>query len=215
MERLQAFFLTRIAFPPKVSTAPGLLKHFRKECCISSTNFNYLHVSSKTCNTYDSHSKVSKSSSMKKSTINNAASDSSEVINGLESQASELDTSSDERERNIANLSSEAEVENFVSSSNTLRKDSQSNLTSTPQSHDLQSKSTPSALKTVTVVPGKGLPPEPPTTCCGTGCANCVWIAYAEELKEYYKDGGEQARKALENIDDQSLKMFIKLELGL
>lgn len=72
-----------------------------------------------------------------------------------------------------------------------------------------------SALRTVKVVPGKGSPPDPPTTCCGTGCANCVWIVYAEELREYYKDGGEQAKKAIEKIDDPSLKMFIKLELGL
>ena len=73
----------------------------------------------------------------------------------------------------------------------------------------------PSALKVVTVIPGKGKPPEPPITCCGTGCANCVWIGYAEEVKDYYKDGGEQAKKALEKIDDPSLKAFIKLELGL
>ncbi|RUS88943.1 hypothetical protein EGW08_003279 [Elysia chlorotica] len=73
----------------------------------------------------------------------------------------------------------------------------------------------PSALKTMKVVPGKGQPPEPPITCCGTGCANCVWIVYAEELRDYYKDGGEQAKQALEKIDDPSLKAFIKLELGL
>ncbi|GFS08254.1 oxidoreductase-like domain-containing protein 1 [Elysia marginata] len=72
-----------------------------------------------------------------------------------------------------------------------------------------------SALKVVRVVPGKGPPPELPTTCCGTGCANCVWIVYAEQLRDYYKDGGEQAKKAIEKIDDPSLKMFIKLELGL
>ena len=70
-------------------------------------------------------------------------------------------------------------------------------------------------LKTVSVVPGKGPPPEPPITCCMSGCANCVWIDYADELKAYYNDGGEKAMKAVENIEDPSLKAFIKLELSL
>lgn len=72
-----------------------------------------------------------------------------------------------------------------------------------------------SALMTGAVVPGKGPPPEPPTTCCMSGCANCVYIAYAEELKAYYSDGGQKAREALEQIEDPSLKAFLKLELDL
>ncbi|CAG5115290.1 unnamed protein product [Candidula unifasciata] len=73
----------------------------------------------------------------------------------------------------------------------------------------------PSALKTISVVPGKGPPPEPPVTCCMSGCVNCVWIKYAEELKDYYSDGGEQAKAAVEKIEDASLRAFVKLELGL
>jgi Oxidoreductase-like protein, N-terminal len=47
-----------------------------------------------------------------------------------------------------------------------------------------------------------------------SGCQNCVWIQYATELTELYKDGGDQARKIiLERIKDPSLQMFLKLEL--
>lgn len=57
--------------------------------------------------------------------------------------------------------------------------------------------------------------PEPPTNCCMSGCANCVWIDYAESLMEHYKDGGAQARADIERlVTDPSLKMFIKLELN-
>lgn len=66
------------------------------------------------------------------------------------------------------------------------------------------------------VIPGKGMPPEPPVDCCMSGCANCVWIMYANELKQYYeKDGNERAKREIEKIDNPSLKMFLKLELGL
>ena len=66
------------------------------------------------------------------------------------------------------------------------------------------------------IIPGKGMPPEPPVDCCMSGCANCVWIMYANELKQYYeKDGTERAKKEIEKIENPSLKMFLKLELGL
>lgn len=69
-------------------------------------------------------------------------------------------------------------------------------------------------VKMVEIVPGKGPPPEPPLDCCQSGCPNCLWISYAEELKEYYHDGDERAMGAIENIENPSLKTFIKLELG-
>uniref|UniRef100_A0A182PP41 Oxidoreductase-like domain-containing protein n=1 Tax=Anopheles epiroticus TaxID=199890 RepID=A0A182PP41_9DIPT len=57
------------------------------------------------------------------------------------------------------------------------------------------------------------LPPEP-TTCCMSGCQNCVWIQYAADLTKILDDGGEKAREiVLEKISDPSLKMFLKLEL--
>ncbi|XP_050075946.1 oxidoreductase-like domain-containing protein 1 [Anopheles maculipalpis] len=57
------------------------------------------------------------------------------------------------------------------------------------------------------------LPPEP-TTCCMSGCQNCVWIQYAADLTKMLDDGGEKAREiVLEKISDPSLKMFLKMEL--
>ena len=59
---------------------------------------------------------------------------------------------------------------------------------------------------------GFDLPP-PPTDCCMSGCANCVWVLYAEELAGIYKDGGKAAEKVLKAIEDPGLKIFLSLEL--
>ncbi|XP_044732365.1 oxidoreductase-like domain-containing protein 1 [Chrysoperla carnea] len=56
--------------------------------------------------------------------------------------------------------------------------------------------------------------PEEPTTCCMSGCANCVWIAYAEELTKHFQDGGDEAQKQImEKITDPNLRMFLLTEL--
>lgn len=55
--------------------------------------------------------------------------------------------------------------------------------------------------------------PSPPTDCCMSGCANCVWVSYTEELAQIYKDGGRAAERVLEAIEDPSLKIFLSLEL--
>ena len=55
--------------------------------------------------------------------------------------------------------------------------------------------------------------PPPPTDCCMSGCVNCVWVLYAEELAQIYQDGGEAAEKVLEAVEDPSLKIFLSLEL--
>lgn len=56
--------------------------------------------------------------------------------------------------------------------------------------------------------------PEAPTTCCMSGCANCVWLEYAEKLTQYFRDGGEQALKEInEKVDDPNIKAFILQEL--
>lgn len=49
-----------------------------------------------------------------------------------------------------------------------------------------------------------------------SGCSNCVWIAYAEELAKLSRDGGEQARLAIEkNVTDPSLKAFLLTEIRM
>lgn len=55
--------------------------------------------------------------------------------------------------------------------------------------------------------------PDPPTTCCMSGCANCVWLTYAQELAAIYRDGGKAAEEVLRVIEDPSLKIFMSLEL--
>lgn len=43
--------------------------------------------------------------------------------------------------------------------------------------------------------------PEPPdpATCCGSGCANCVWIEYVAEQMRYYRD--RPSHEILSEID--------------
>eukprot|EP00794_Sanderia_malayensis_P009063 gene9063-10031_t len=60
-------------------------------------------------------------------------------------------------------------------------------------------------------------PPSPPPEglCCMTGCQKCVWLVYAEELLNYHKDGGKLAEKALDNVPDENLKAFLKMEFKM
>lgn len=58
--------------------------------------------------------------------------------------------------------------------------------------------------------------PEAPTTCCMSGCANCVWLEYAEKLSQYFKDGGEKAIEEInKRVDDPNIKAFILQELRM
>ncbi|EDW83683.1 uncharacterized protein Dwil_GK13547 [Drosophila willistoni] len=57
------------------------------------------------------------------------------------------------------------------------------------------------------------IPPEP-TNCCMSGCANCVWLDYAQTLSKLLNDNDECAREIiLKKITDPNLKMFLSLEL--
>lgn len=48
-----------------------------------------------------------------------------------------------------------------------------------------------------------------------SGCENCVWIQYAKELTDMYKDSGETAKKIiLQKISDPSMVVFLKMELA-
>ena len=58
------------------------------------------------------------------------------------------------------------------------------------------------------------LPPEP-QNCCMSGCANCVWVAYAEEIAKILNDGGIKAKeKIFEHVKDPNLRTFLMLELS-
>ncbi|XP_037946111.1 oxidoreductase-like domain-containing protein 1 [Teleopsis dalmanni] len=57
------------------------------------------------------------------------------------------------------------------------------------------------------------LPPEP-TTCCMSGCANCVWIEYAQTISKILDGNSEKVKEiVLSKITDPNLKMFLTLEL--
>ena len=54
---------------------------------------------------------------------------------------------------------------------------------------------------------------------CFKGCANCVWLDYAEEVVRYYDSRGmtsnfEELLKTVDkNVEDPMVKAFVKMEL--
>ena len=63
----------------------------------------------------------------------------------------------------------------------------------------------------------KDNPPDAPTTCCMSGCANCVWLDHAEDLLKYYDQKGlpkDQVLKEIESqVSDPMIKAFVLLEI--
>lgn len=58
--------------------------------------------------------------------------------------------------------------------------------------------------------------PTEPTTCCMSGCPNCVWLEYAEKLSIYFQDGGKTAIKEInEKVQDSNVRAFLLHELRM
>ena len=63
------------------------------------------------------------------------------------------------------------------------------------------------------------VPPELPTTCCNSGCSNCVWLDYADAMVAFYSARGQGVAlndllaTMRSNVDDPMVKTFIEMEL--
>ncbi|XP_026486994.1 oxidoreductase-like domain-containing protein 1 [Vanessa tameamea] len=57
---------------------------------------------------------------------------------------------------------------------------------------------------------------EPPTACCRSGCANCVFIVWAEALATKFETAGpEITEKIMKEVDDPSMRAYLELELRI
>uniref|UniRef100_A0A224YF01 Protein containing Oxidored-like domain n=1 Tax=Rhipicephalus zambeziensis TaxID=60191 RepID=A0A224YF01_9ACAR len=98
-----------------------------------------------------------------------------------------------------------------------LSSDSRSNVDQPTTANDeratSQCESSSESRKNADTAPRE--PPVPPgkEECCGTGCSNCVWLVYAEDLVDYYKDGGAKAAEEVAKIPDPNVRQFVKTEL--
>lgn len=58
--------------------------------------------------------------------------------------------------------------------------------------------------------------PPPPTNCCMSGCANCVWIQYAEEVSSKLRGGSDAVREIImKEVQDPNMRSFLEMELRL
>ena len=57
---------------------------------------------------------------------------------------------------------------------------------------------------------------EEPTNCCMSGCANCVWVQYAEKVAALMKDSDHDVQKLImEKVQDPNMRAFLAMELRL
>ncbi|XP_033214520.1 uncharacterized protein LOC117171379 [Belonocnema kinseyi] len=55
---------------------------------------------------------------------------------------------------------------------------------------------------------------EEPTNCCMSGCANCVWLQYAEKVSQIMTENDKDVQKIiLEKIQDPNMRAFLQMEL--
>uniref|UniRef100_A0A6V7K2R3 Oxidoreductase-like domain-containing protein n=1 Tax=Bracon brevicornis TaxID=1563983 RepID=A0A6V7K2R3_9HYME len=55
---------------------------------------------------------------------------------------------------------------------------------------------------------------EEPTNCCMSGCANCVWVVYAEKMSKKLANSNCDVQKMiLDKIQDPNMKAFLAMEL--
>ncbi|CAJ0605994.1 unnamed protein product [Cylicocyclus nassatus] len=61
------------------------------------------------------------------------------------------------------------------------------------------------------------LPPPEPGICCGQGCANCVWLVYANELIDYYhgEDFHKVAKEIEKKVSDINVRAYVLSELRI
>lgn len=53
-----------------------------------------------------------------------------------------------------------------------------------------------------------------PTNCCMSGCANCVWIQYAEKLSATLEKSDVDVQKLImDKVQDPNMKAFLSMEL--
>ncbi|MCL4127352.1 UNVERIFIED_CONTAM: hypothetical protein GTU68_006614 [Idotea baltica] len=94
-----------------------------------------------------------------------------------------------------------------------------SDLTTESEHQEVSTPDTESSVQKISehsIESGTQQIPAQPTTCCMSGCPNCVWLDYAEELRRHFLDGNVRARKAIErDVQDPNLKAFLLFELQL
>lgn len=49
-----------------------------------------------------------------------------------------------------------------------------------------------------------------------SGCSNCVWIQYAEELSSKLRDGSDGAKDIImKEVQDTNMRSFLEMELRI